>query len=530
MTDLSTDLSRRSFVTLSGAATTGAFAVAIGAAPAVASPSQREGKGPDATSAPRAREFRAMWIASTTNIDYPSRMGLSAEESKAEFVSWLDLAKELNLNAVISQIRPTADAFWPSPYEPWSHFLTGEQGKDPGFDPLAFQIEEAHKRNLEFHAWYNPFRVSMTESVDHLVPDHPALVNEGWAWAYGTKTYFDPGIPEVREHSLRAIMHSVENYDIDAVHFDDYFYPYKVEGEDYPDHATFERYSDGTRALDDWRRENITLFIREMRDRIRACKPWVKFGISPFGIWRNETSDPAGSATSGSESYEIICADSRAWVKDGLVDYINPQIYWQIGLEVADYAALVPWWSDVVEGTDVALYIGQAMYKQVSGAFEEASEMARHLDFNRDYPRVEGDVYFSAASVRDEREGAMGEVYERHYAHPAIVPVIAHMGGTAPRTPKGLKAHSSRGVAEVAFNRHPHSEATSFAIYRVSGAQFDPAELEDGRNLLACVRADELSVRQRVQIEGLERGEWIVVTALDRLWNESEPSKAKRVR
>ena len=153
-----TDLSRRSFVTLFGAATTGAFAVAIGAAPAVASPSQREGKEPDATSAPRAREFRAMWIASTTNIDYPSRMGLSAEESKAEFRAWLDLAKELNLNAVISQIRPTADAFWPSPYEPWSHFLTGEQGKDPGFDPLAFQIEEAHKRNLEFHAWYNPFR------------------------------------------------------------------------------------------------------------------------------------------------------------------------------------------------------------------------------------------------------------------------------------------------------------------------------------------------------------------------------------
>lgn len=525
-----TNLSRRSFVTLSGAASAGAFVAAIGAVPAVASPSPQGPSASDAAVAPRTREFRAMWIASTDNIDYPSRTGLSVEESKAEFIAWLDLAKELNLNAVISQIRPAADAFWPSPYEPWSQFLTGEQGKDPGFDPLAFQIEEAHKRNLEFHAWYNPFRVSMTESVDHLVPDHPALVNEGWAWAYGTKTYFDPGIPEVREHSLRAIMHSVEHYDIDAVHFDDYFYPYKVEGKDYPDQATYERYSDGTSSLDDWRRENITIFIREMRDRIRSCKPWVKFGISPFGIWRNNTSDPAGSATSGSESYEIICADSRAWVKDGLVDYINPQIYWPIGLEVADYAALVPWWNDVVEGTDVALYIGQAMYKQASGAIEDPEEMARHLDFNRDYPRVEGDVYFSAKSVRDERDGAMGEVVRRHYAHPAIVPVIAHMGGAAPRTPKGLKVRCSRGNAVVEFNRHPHSEATSFAIYRVSGARFDPAELADGRNLLACVRADEQVVRQSVHVEGVAGGDWIVVTALDRLWNESDPSKPTRAR
>lgn len=174
-----TNLSRRSFVTLSGATSAGAFVAAIGAVPAVASPSPQEPSASDAAVAPRAREFRAMWIASTDNIDYPSRTGLSVEESKAEFIAWLDLAKELNLNAVISQIRPAADAFWPSPYEPWSQFLTGEQGKDPGFDPLAFQIEEAHKRNLEFHAWYNPFRVSMTESVDHLVPDHPALVNEG---------------------------------------------------------------------------------------------------------------------------------------------------------------------------------------------------------------------------------------------------------------------------------------------------------------------------------------------------------------
>ncbi|MDO5644222.1 MAG: family 10 glycosylhydrolase [Dermabacter sp.] len=526
-----THLTRRQALHLGSATAGGAFVAGITAPASAVGPTPDLPPNPEtlpAAPSPKVREFRALWIASVVNIDYPSSPTLSADALREEFRAWLDLAVSLNLNAVISQVRPTADAFWPSPIEPWSQYLTGTQGRDPGFDVLAFQIEEAHKRNLEFHAWFNPYRVSMSENLDHLVPNHPARTH-GWTFPYGGKTYYNPGIPEVRRLSEDAMLHAVEHYDIDAVHFDDYFYPYPVAGADYPDRATFEQYGAPGQSIEDWRRENISTLVREMHERIRALKPWVKFGISPFGIWRNASADPLGSATSGSQSYDIIAADTRRWVKEQWLDYIAPQIYWQIGLEVADYQVLAPWWADVVRETTVSLYIGQAMYKHTSGVFSDPNELARHLDLNREHPEIQGDAYFSAVSVRGDADGAFTRLAKRHYAHPAIIPTMPHLGGEAPATPTGLGVRSTGSGARVRFNRLPHSGATSFAIYRVSGPRFDPAELASGTALLATVRANENAVRQEVTVRGVKKGEFLAVSALDRLWNESAPSKPRRV-
>ncbi len=309
MTDpvIGTPHDRRTFLTLAGggAVAGAAFVVGVSTSPlAVAA----EGPRP-------VRQFRAMWIASVANIDWPSTKTLSAQAQKAEYVAWLDLARRLNLNAVISQVRPTADAFWPSPYEPWSLWLTGKQGVHPGYDPLAFQVAEAHKRNLEYHAWFNPYRVSMQTDGADLVPTHPAKVHPDWVWTHGGKTYYDPGIPEVRRFVEDAILDAVKKYDIDAVHFDDYFYPYPSGTTPYPDDNTYARYGNGV-PIADWRRENVNLLVKEMHERIHAIKPWVKFGISPFGIWRNKASDPLGSETGGTESYAAISADTRRWVKE----------------------------------------------------------------------------------------------------------------------------------------------------------------------------------------------------------------------
>jgi uncharacterized lipoprotein YddW (UPF0748 family) len=516
---------RRRFLQLSAAAGAGAYVVSIGTLPAAA-------QGPTGADPFRPkRQFRAMWIASVTNIDWPSATGLSVEQQQAEFIAWLDLAKQLNLNAVISQVRPTADAFWPSPYEPWSQYLTGTQGKDPGYDPLAFQIAEAHRRNLEYHAWFNPYRVSMQTDPNQLVPDHPARLHPDWVFSYGPKLYYNPGIPAVRRFVEDAMLDAVLRYDIDGAHFDDYFYPYPVAGEELPDADTFATYGRGFSDIGDWRRDNINLLIREMQQRIHRDKPWVKFGVSPFGIWRNAGSDPLGSDTSGTESYNANYADTRRWVKEGWLDYINPQIYWQIGLAVADYAKLTPWWAEVADDTDVALYIGQATYKQTSGVFTDPAELSNHLTFNHGYPQVDGDVYFSAKDVRTDANGSTSLLVQTHYSRPAIIPAIRHLGGKAPQRP-GPIAGSRRGGDVVLSWKSPvdhgrkQDRTTSYAIWRFDGHIHPNArQFADATNLVATVRRTDDDQQQFVDHDVVAGQRYTyVISALDRLWNESPAS------
>ncbi|MGW1230544.1 glycoside hydrolase family 10 protein [Streptomyces sp. NPDC002530] len=373
------------------------------------------------------RELRGMWIATVANIDWPSKTGLTAAKQRAELVSYLDEAVDRRLNTVILQVRPSADALWPSTYEPWAACLTGTQGKDPGWDPLGTAVAEAHARDLELHAWFNPYRVANHTDPSRLTASHPARRNPGWVVPYGGKLYYNPGLPEVRSFVQDAMLDAVRRYDIDAVHWDDYFYPYPVAGQSFADDAAFTTYGAGFSSRAAWRRDNIDRLVRETGQRIKALKPGVRFGISPFGVWRNASTDALGSPTSaGVETYDDLYADTRGWVRKGWVDYICPQLYWNIGLAAADYRELVAWWDGTVRGTEVDLFIGEALYKAGDpaqpAAWQDPAELSRHLDLAASYDQVRGHAYFSAKSVVTDRIGAMDRLVADHYRSRARAP------------------------------------------------------------------------------------------------------------
>ncbi|WP_254711572.1 glycoside hydrolase family 10 protein [Streptomyces sp. TRM64462] len=374
----------------------------------------------------RAEEFRGMWVATVTNRDWPSRPGLPPADQRAELLAVLDSAVECRLNTVILQVRPTADALWPSPYEPWAQCLTGTQGKNPGWDPLATAVEEAHRRGLELHAWFNPYRVALHTDPSRLAASHPARLHPDWVVPYGGKLYYNPGLPEVRRFVEDAMLDAVRRYDIDAVHFDDYFYPYPVAGQAFDDDAAYAAHGDGFPDRAAWRRDNIDRLVREMSERIREIKPRVRFGISPFGIWRNAATDPRGSATQGLQTYDDLHADTYRWVKERWIDHVVPQLYWHIGNRAADYATLVPWWNDVVRGTGVQLYVGEALYRAgdplQDRAWQDPAELSRHLTFAREHDQVLGHAFFGTRDVATDRIGAMARVVSDHYPTPVRPP------------------------------------------------------------------------------------------------------------
>lgn len=369
------------------------------------------------------RELRGMWLATVANRDWPSKPGLTADEQKSELLAHLDTAVRRRLNAVVFQVRPTADALWPSPYEPWSQYLTGVQGRDPGWDPLGTAVEEAHKRDLELHAWFNPYRVANHTDPSRLVASHPARVHPDWVLPYGGKLYYNPGLPEVRRFVQDAMLDAVERYDIDAVHWDDYFYPYPVAGQVFGDDDAYARHGSGYPDRAAWRRDNTDRLVSETAERIKAVRKKgkkVRFGISPFGVWRNATTDPLGSPTrAGVQTYDDLHADTRKWVKEGWIDYIVPQLYWNIGFEAADYAKLLPWWAQTVRGTGVDLYAGEALYKAGDpaqpAAWQDPAELSRHLTLAEDYAEARGHIFFSAKEVAADRIGAMDRVVADHY-------------------------------------------------------------------------------------------------------------------
>ncbi|HEY3502375.1 MAG TPA: family 10 glycosylhydrolase [Actinocatenispora sp.] len=492
MSQAGTPISRRRFGALAaGTAVAGTAAVLPGgAAAAMPAGTAAAGTSSPGTPDPNAplEQFRAMWISSVVNIDWPSATGLPVQQQKDQLVAWFDLARRLNLNAVMLQVRPTADAFWPSRYEPWSQYLTGTQGVDPGYDPLEFAVTEAHKRNLQLHAWFNPYRVSMQTDPTKLVDWHPARKHPDWVFAYGPKLYYNPGIPEVRRFVEDAILDATR-YDIDGVHFDDYFYPYPVAGATLPDADTYARYGAGFDRIEDWRRHNIDLLVSEMRHRVHAAKPWLAFGVSPFGIWRNNTSDPNGSETAGTESYDANFADTRGWVRNGWLDYINPQVYWNIGFTVADYAKLTPWWAEQVRGTDTKLYVGEATYKVgTTGAWLDPTELTRHLTFDQQYPEVAGNVYFSAVSVRTDTLGATSRLVADHYAHPALTPAMPHLDPRAPQRPELVRAHRTDAGVRLDWVATGPLAPTGYAVFRFDGDR--PGAIVDASNLVATVRGD----------------------------------------
>lgn len=347
---------------------------------------------------PNSKEMRAVWITTVYNSDFPSTSTKgNAEAQKQEFITKLDTLKAAGINTVILQVRPKGDALYQSNINPWSDVLTGTQGLYPGYDPLQFAIEEAHKRGMELHAWLNPYRVT-TWGTDTSVlsANHPARLHPEWLIEYNSALYYNPDLTEVKEHIKNTVAEIVQNYNVDGIHFDDYFYP-----SNYPLPEGETR--DG--AVANARRQNVNEMVSMVYNTIKSIKPSVDFGISPTGIWKNNTSDPTGSATKGQECYYSVFSDVRSWVKSGTVDYIVPQIYWETGNSAADYETLVKWWSNEVSGTNVRLYIGQALYKDVV-----ANQIDTQLKINEKYPQVSGSFFFSAKDIFENRQGCTDKI------------------------------------------------------------------------------------------------------------------------
>ena len=302
------------------------------------------------------REFRAAWIQAVNG----QFKGMPTEKMKATLIGQLNSLQGAGINAIIFQVRPEADALYASKIEPWSRYLTGVQGRapQPYWDPMEFMIDECHKRGMEFHAWINPYRVK-TSLANQLAPQHIYNRHPEWFLTYGNQLFFDPALPQSRDYICQVVSDIVSRYDVDAIHMDDYFYPYPTKGVEFPDSASFARYGRGFDNIGDWRRSNVNLLIRKIHETIRGLKPWVKFGVSPFGIYRNQSSDPLGSRTRGLQNYDDLYADVLLWAREGWIDYNIPQIYWQIGHPVADYAELVDWWAKHSEGRP--LFIGTSI-------------------------------------------------------------------------------------------------------------------------------------------------------------------------
>ena len=467
------------------------------------------------------REFRGAWIQCVNG----QFQGMSPARMQQVLVSQLNALQQAGINALIFQVRAEADALYKSSYEPWSRFLTGVQGRvpSPEWDPMQFMIDECHKRGMEFHAWINPYRAK-TKGTTALSPMHPYYQHPERFVMYAGQLYFNPGLPENRKYICKIVRDIVSRYDVDAIHMDDYFYPYPNPGEDFPDQVSFAQYGRGYANKADWRRDNVNVLIKEIHETVRACKPWVKFGVSPFGIYRNKKNDPNGSDTNGLQNYDDLYADVLMWVNNGWVDYNIPQIYWEIGHPAADYDNLIRWWAK--HSANRPLFIGQDVMRTVKKA--DARNPLQHqlpakMKLQRSLPTVQGSCQWYAAAVV-ENAGNYRTLLEKDYhRYPALIPTSPFMDDEAPGKVKKLKMVWTY-EGPVLFWTAPKAKdemdkAVQYVVYR-----FDKKEkvnLEDASHIVTITRDTFCKLPYD---EGKVKYKY-VVTALDRLHNESKPAK-----
>ncbi|GLC27687.1 glycoside hydrolase family 10 protein [Roseisolibacter agri] len=405
---------------------------------------------------PLAREFRGVWVATVANIDWPSRPGLPTEQQQQELLAILDRAKALNLNAIVLQVRPSTDAIYPSSLEPWTEYLTGEMGRapSPAWDPLAFAVREAHERGLEMHAWFNPYRARQVGAKSPVAATHVSRTVPQLVRQYGQLQWMDPGEPETQAHSLRVIMDVVKRYDVDGVHIDDYFYPYKVAGPggkplDFPDSASYARYvaGGGTLGRDDWRRHNVDVFVERMYGEVKKAKPWVKVGISPFGIERPGRPEKACCFDQYSELY----ADAGKWLRAGWMDYWTPQLYWKISAPQQSYPMLLKWWTEQnVHGRHV--WPGNFTSRVNDGSPQAftVAEIDSQIRLTRAQRGATGNVHFSMKALMRNQGGLADSLAVGAYAEPALIPESPWMPGRAPGQPRvRLATGAAPGRAEL---------------------------------------------------------------------------------
>ena len=404
------------------------------------------------------REFRAAWIATVANIDWPSKKGLPTEQQKKELVALLDRAVELNLNAVILQIRPCADALYPSKLEPWSEYLTGTMGQapEPFYDPLEFAVEQTHARGLQLHVWFNPYRVRNSDAKSKPTPDHTSVAMKDIVRTYGNFLWFDPGEPKAVDHFIAVLTDAVRRYDLDGVHIDDYFYPYPINDESgkpvpFPDDESYARAQQAGETLDrnDWRRKNVDELVRRMYESVKEVKPHVLVGISPFGIWRPQ--NPPG--IEGLDQYNALYADARKWLREGWVDYFTPQLYWRVE-GPQSYPKLLAWWHDE-NVKERHLWPGNGAHNVRRNASVEparnawpAEELIKQIELTRKIvPEGPGNVHFSMKCLVDNRDGLNDKLQEGVYAKQALVPESPWLGKETPAKPKVTAKQNSKGVA-----------------------------------------------------------------------------------
>lgn len=384
---------------------------------------------------PVAREFRGAWVATVYNLDWPSKAGLSSDRQKAELTTLLNRAADLRLNAIVFQVRPGCDALYQSAFEPWSQWLSGQMGRapQPAFDPLELAVQMAHERGIELHAWFNPFRAMPNRQhkacASHVTRAKPHLVRR-----YGQHLWLDPGEPEVKSHTLKVILDVVRRYDIDGVHLDDYFYPYPVGGLEFPDEATWQKYraTGGKLGRHEWRRACVDDFVKSLQAEIRRTKPWVKFGISPFGIWR---SGYPSSVRASIDACDDLAADSRKWLQSGWVDYLAPQLYWSIDAKEQSFPALLDWW---LRQNPLHHHVWPGIAPDRIGKSRPASEIVRQVKMVRDKApesSTAGHVHWSMKSLIEDRRGIAEMLSKDLFADRALVPASPWMGGDAPSAP-----------------------------------------------------------------------------------------------
>lgn len=381
---------------------------------------------------PVPREFRAAWVATVDNIDWPSKRGLSAWMQKAEMIRILDRAAALKLNAIVFQVRPAADALYKSKLEPWSEYLTGKQGKDPGYDPLAFAVEQAHKRGLELHVWFNPYRAKHPSAKGNLASNHLAKTHPGVVKSYGKLLWMDPGEPIVQKRSRDVFVDVVKRYDVDGVHIDDYFYPYPEGKTPFPDANSYRKYGHGL-SLGDWRRKNVDDFVRDVYRAIHKEKPWVQFGVSPFGIYRPGL--PVGT-TAGIDQYAELYADPLKWLRNGWLDYLSPQLYWATAQKLQSYPVLLDWWrSENTMGRHIypGLYTSRLLPGEPKGGYTP-DEIVRQIQFTRDRGDA-GHIHFSMKALMLDAAGVSDKLAGELYTEDALPPASPWLNAGAPKPP-----------------------------------------------------------------------------------------------
>ncbi len=494
----------------------------------------------NSTHEPPKREFRGVWVATVANIDWPSKGNLNTELQKQELVQLLDEHQKSGINAIMLQIRPAADAFYGKSRELWSRYLTGTQGKAPSpyYDPLAFAIKEAHERGMELHAWFNPYRATFDLIDANTNEKHITKQKPDWFFTYDGKKLFNPGIPEVQSYIIDVIMDVVRNYDIDGVHFDDYFYPYPKET--YPqkslflvDENTYKKYNSHFDSIEDWRRHNVDTLIQRLSDSIHTAKKYIKFGISPFGIWRNISQDPNGSESNGFDGYSRLYADARKWAQMGWIDYINPQIYFPFYYKAAPYEKLVDWWSK--NAFNRHLYIGLAAYRAAEkrGGWLDPQQIPNQIRYLRNNPNVTGSVFFSSKSLIKNLAGLNTALRDDFYKYPALTPTMPWLDNIPPNPPQSLQVELDVKEGVPVLKWAPPSKAIDnelaygYVIYRFN----DDATVNTNtpKNILKI--SFESAQTSFIDTTALPNHRYhYTVTALDRMKNESTVSNVVSIK